>query len=96
MLLKGTCNRCGNCCVLGQYRCDHLKGEMGNTTCDVYWWRYSDMPITMTAPDGSTKQAYCLHKTLGEELVLRDLVREGKCSLEEVTWPHSQPRQPGA
>lgn len=83
-MLKGSCNRCGNCCQLGPYRCSHLKGEVGGfTTCDVYDKRYTNMPIVMTSPSGARVDAYCMHGAgLEEELRLMELIDQGKCSYE--------------
>ena len=84
MPLKGLCNRCGNCCVIGQMRCEHLSTDVtGRTTCMVYDKRYTNMPIKMIAPDGATMDAYCIDGSIEGEYTLRDLIREGKCSLEE-------------
>lgn len=99
MPLKGSCNRCGNCCVLGAYRCVNLLGKIGEkTTCAVYDKRFPDMPIWMVSPSGAAIRAYCMHDTgYAEEQVLTRLVREGKCSYEEdSSWLISRQLQPGA
>jgi hypothetical protein len=80
--LKGNCNRCGACCVIGDYRCVNLAGEMGDTTCTVYEQRYMDMPIVMRDSAGNEMNAYCTHESRQEEDILTRLIIEGKCSLE--------------
>jgi hypothetical protein len=81
-VLKGNCNRCGNCCVIGDSRCTNLLGELGNTTCAVYAVRYLDMPIIMRDSQGNELNAYCAHGSRQEEDILTRLILEGKCSLE--------------
>lgn len=96
-MLSGSCNRCGACCFIGEYRCTNLEGELGDTTCKVYALRYKDMPISLKAPDGRVKHGYCLgHNTRAEEIVLTQLIRQGKCSYEEDEWQISLTLRPGA
>ena len=50
--LAGTCNRCGNCCTDGPYRCSNLAvtkklGEPEATVCKVHSTRYDQMPIIL-------------------------------------------------
>jgi hypothetical protein len=87
-MLKGTCNQCGNCCFLGEYKCTNLivTGEPGRpmaTRCAVYGSRYPDMPITLRDGSGRSIGGYCLHNTgFAEEVELTKLIIERKCVLE--------------
>ncbi len=87
MQLKGKCNQCGNCCMLGAFKCTNLiaTGHIGGpmaTRCAVYDKRYPDMPITMVAPDGQTLKAFCLHNTEAEKQILIEMVLKNQCYLE--------------
>lgn len=87
MGLTGLCNRCGNCCFVGPFKCENLEvsglpGTPNATRCKVYQSRYTDMPIMLTAPNGAIVRGYCLHGSKAEEMELTKLIHEGQCSLE--------------
>ena len=86
MPLTGSCNQCGNCCVLGFYVCDNLVraakavGEPYATRCGVYRSRYNDMPITLTNPLGKKISGFCKKDSQAEENEIKELVLQGRCS----------------
>lgn len=93
-LLRGTCNRCGQCCRLERggtvYTCEHLVigaeiGEPYATRCGVYNVRTHWMPITMTSVTGLRLYANCAADSTPEES--RAIIATGigrGCSLEIV------------
>ena len=53
------------------------------TRCTVHDKRYTDMPILLVGPRGEVKQGFCLHDSQAEEMELTQLIRQGRCSLQE-------------
>ena len=88
MSISGQCNQCGNCCWIGNFKCQYLDiggiaGMPMSTRCTVHDKRYTDMPILLADPHGAVKQGFCLHGSQAEEFELTKLIRQGQCSLQE-------------
>lgn len=79
-MLFGSCSRCGSCCLVGEYRCDNLEGQIGGaTSCRVYEERFNGMPITLINAEGLRRRGACA-KGKSEEPRIKELIKEGRCS----------------
>lgn len=86
MKFKGVCNRCGNCCFIGEFKCANLilsgkQGEPMAAHCLVYHERIPGMPIILTKPNGEWRTGICAHTLPAEDDKLLQLIIDGKCSL---------------
>lgn len=54
------CNQCGRCCEAEGFRCEYLKGAIGQETrCGVYEARFDMMPIRLINSAGAVVNSYC-------------------------------------
>lgn len=89
--LKGKCNQCGLCCMVGDTRCIHLEvraapGEPMATRCTVYDRRVKGMPIMLVDPQGNVVNiANCVFDAPEETAVIIERGIGKGCSLELVS-----------
>jgi hypothetical protein len=64
-------------------RVDGVIGQPNASYCGKYNERYPDMPIIMVNPEGFIIEAFCAHGAPSEEGILRQMIADGQCYLEE-------------
>ena len=87
--LTGTCNQCGLCCYIGEFRCINLivsgkPGEPMASKCGAYNSRYDGMPIVLVDPNGKTRMATCSHGSELEDLEIFERGIGKGCSMVPV------------
>lgn len=89
--ISGDCHRCGLCCEVNGFRCEHLLLEHGKvvgdpeaSACQVYDQRYQGMPIRLF---DATKEHYmighCAKDTQEEVEHILPYIGRG-CSLIQI------------
>ncbi len=73
MTLAGTCNRCGQCCMVNGLRCQNLiiTGRLGEpmaTACAIHASRWNGMPITMFDAEGRAVLVASCHQNDDKEV----------------------------
>lgn len=85
--LVGDCNRCGQCCTNGNYRCEFLVvtarlGRPNATRCAKYATRYEGMPIRAVDSRGKVRaHGVCRKDSADETKVIEQWIGHG-CSLK--------------
>jgi hypothetical protein len=87
--LVGTCNRCGLCCMMGEFRCINLMiegkpGEPRASRCGRYLDRYDGLPILMVNSEGEILPGIhvCSYGSEDETLGIIERGLGKGCSLE--------------
>lgn len=82
-MITGTCNRCGACCYVGEFRCANLvDAPDGRASCAIHANRVPGMVVIMTRPNGDWIEGICNHTLPIEDRLLTPLIEQGVCSME--------------